>query len=59
MMHGTMKLEKKKNYFSCQIYGCMLQDFTYAKEECRVSSFIYGLVRDTDKRYATVSSGSG
>jgi len=37
----------------------MLQDFTYAKEEYCVSSLIYGMVRNTDKRYATISSGSG
>jgi hypothetical protein len=48
-----------KQYLLCQIYGCMLQDFTYAKEECRVSNLVYGMVRNSDKRYATFSSGSG
>jgi len=37
----------------------MSQDFTYAKEECHVSNLVFGMVRNTDKRYATISTGSG
>jgi hypothetical protein len=48
-----------KQYFLRQIYGCMLQDFTYAKEECHVSNLVSGMVRNTEKRDATISTGSG
>lgn len=57
-MHAPLNVKLKHN-FSCQIYGCVLQDLTYAEEECCVSSLIHGMVRNTDKRYATISSGSG
>jgi len=33
--------------------------YTYAKEECHVSTLVCGMVRNTDKRYATISTGSG
>lgn len=49
---------------SCDILSllnslCVLQDIAYAKEECGVSNTVYGMVRNTDKRYATIPSGSG
>jgi hypothetical protein len=37
----------------------MLQDITYAKEECGVGNTVYGMVRNTYERYATIPSGSG
>jgi hypothetical protein len=37
----------------------VLQDTAHAKKECGVSNIIYGMVRNTDERYATIPSGSG
>ena len=49
---------KWNSIFLRQIYVCMLQDFIYAKEECHVSNLVCGMVRNTDKRCATISTGS-